>query len=55
MCVYIQEEYVIERWCFNKADWNRFKEYCIENSERLLMEGDVSKSTEAITSTWAMV
>ncbi len=28
---YIQDEYVIERWCFNKADWNCFKDYCIEN------------------------
>lgn len=48
--VYMQDEYVIERWCFNKADWNCFKDYCIENSERLSMEGDVSKCTEEITS-----
>ncbi len=44
--VYMQDEYVIEKWCFNKADWNCFKDYCIENSERLSMEGDVSKCTE---------
>jgi len=48
--MYIQEGYVIERWCFPKANWEKFKELCIEYTERISMEGDVNSCAAAVTS-----
>ena len=47
--LYVQEGYDIERWCFGKADWNKFVKCCIEYCEDLSMDGDIDYCAGSVT------
>lgn len=47
--LHIQEGYRIERWCFSKAEWEKFRVCCKEYAKTIAMEGDVNTCTSAVS------
>lgn len=47
--LHVQEGYIIERWCFSKAEWEKFRVCCKESAETISMEGDVDNCTSAVS------
>ena len=47
--VHAQERYVIEKWCFEKANWEKFQEYCIEGAKSISMDGSIEECYVIVT------
>lgn len=37
--LHTQEGYRIERWCFSKAEWEKFRACCMESAKTISIEG----------------
>ena len=44
-----QERYVIEKWCFEKANWEKFQEYCIEGAKSISIDGSIEECYIIVT------
>lgn len=47
--VCFQEGSTINRWCFEKADWEKFRLCCTKSANLVMLEGDVEECTKQIT------
>lgn len=47
--VFAQERYKLKEWCFEKADWDTFREYCIEQASSISMDGNIEECASVVT------